>query len=237
MKQQMIKGFIPKNKSMPIEHMNERVVNTLVHIEETYWQNIRYKTMHDFCKNAEMSLSVGSGPKEPIVVNTTHACDIVQRSETELTKNGYKGKFKYADCTNLPYLENAFDAAICSEVIEHLQTEEQIRKTFLELDRVAKKWLVTTPAPGNSTYINEISHNFSFTREKLEELTKGLKVRIDIRGTAPRIYWFIVKLPEQFDPTPQTTPEKKTEAKTETPSKTNDTAEERKQFDLTTQSE
>lgn len=56
-------------------------------------------------------------------------------------------RFKYflADATNLPFPDNSFDCAVCSEVIEHVPIEE---KVLLEVKRVVKKngiFIITTP--------------------------------------------------------------------------------------------
>jgi len=109
----------------------------------------RYLALREFCQGCKTILSVGSGGVEPIAINATHACDVSKIAGDLLKKQGWKGVFFISSCDDIDKSVIAdgykFDVAVCSEVIEHLPDLEIVKKTFLELDRVAKKWIVTTP--------------------------------------------------------------------------------------------
>lgn len=63
-----------------------------------------------------------------------------------IARPGYPGPFVLADpAAGLPFGDDEFDLAYCSSVIEHVPTER--REAFArETRRVAKGWLVQTPA-------------------------------------------------------------------------------------------
>ncbi len=155
----------------------------------------RYLTLKNFCKGAEKVLCVGSGGVEPLVIGATHAVDVDKMSGNLLRGQGWKGSFYVGSCDDLAshwgslgFKKGApkrkmFDVAVCSEVIEHLPDLESVKKTFQELDRVAKKWIVTTPA----IKINDPGHKFFFSEKELKNLTAGLKVKI----IKEDIYWYI----------------------------------------------
>jgi len=143
----------------------------------------RYMIIRKFCENARTILSVGSGGREAIVIGATHACDIVPNSGEYLKKDGWNGRFKLADCTNLPYPDNSFDVVVCSEVIEHLPDVKDVQDTFQEVNRVGKRWIITTPRIKSP----EPTHKHLFSLRDIEMYTKGMKVRIFHRD----IYWFV----------------------------------------------
>jgi len=98
------------------------------------------------CKNARKILDVGSGGYLPFITGANYAIDISPLAGDLLARIGWKGEFKVADCTAIPYPDKYFDFAYCTEVIEHLPTLDHVKKTISELDRVAITWLITTPA-------------------------------------------------------------------------------------------
>ena len=124
------------------------------------------------------TISVGSGGFEPFHTCTSHACDVDSLSHTLLKQLGWKGIFITCSCDKIPYDDRFFRVAVCSEVIEHLPSKELVRATFLELDRVAQHWLVTTPTRD----VHEPTHRFIFTEKDLVELTAGLNVQIERQG-------------------------------------------------------
>ena len=144
---------------------------------------IRYKIIRKFCEGAKTILLVGCGGREAIVIGATEACDIVPNSEEYLRKDGWNGKFKIGDCSNLPYPDNSFDVVVCSEVIEHIPLRSDIEKTFKEVNRVGDRWIITTPRIKSP----EKTHKHLITLRDIETFTKGMKVRIFHRD----IYWFI----------------------------------------------
>lgn len=196
--------FFRKNLLSPFAR-NRQVMQTLINIKDEYWNNPRYKFMKEFCSKHKTILSVGAGIKEPVLIGATNACDLINCGLPKMREAGFKGNFVKCPCYNLTYEDDSFDVAVCSEVIEHLYSEGEIINTFKELNRVAKNWLVTTPAKGNPTWIGEPSHNFTFTEDKLKMLleksfggnTWFQDLRINLLGEAPRIYWLITKEEKQ----------------------------------------
>ena len=108
-------------------------VKALNRIHKRYWEEPRYQILKKFCKDGGNILSVGCGPREPILIDANHACDITSLSKTYLEANGWEGAFTLASCTKLPYQSKFFDIVVCSEVIEHLPTKEGVVKTFKEV--------------------------------------------------------------------------------------------------------
>lgn len=145
----------------------------------------RYMFLREFCRSYKTILDVGSGGVEPLAIGATHALDVHLVARDFLKQNGWKGQFFIGSCDDLPFNEDAFDVAVCSEVIEHLPNLEIVKNTFWELDRVAKRWIVTTP----NIDVKEKTHKFLFTKEDLLKLTKDLDVRIIKKG----IFWYVIK--------------------------------------------
>jgi hypothetical protein len=129
-------------------------------------QKPRFKILSLFNDSPHSSISIGCGSYEPYIINTSHACDISPKAEQYLKEISYEGKFIRADVRSLPFQHKEFDIGICSEVIEHLNTEGDVVLAFSEIDRIAKKWLVTTPAG----YSPDPDHKFHFTEEQLRKL-------------------------------------------------------------------
>jgi len=146
-------------------------VHDLTKIRPAYWQEPRYKILKRFCENEKDILSVGCGPKEPLITNASHAMDIIPNSVNWLKKAGWKGDFRIGSCTKIPFLDKEFNIVVCSEVIEHLPTIADVIQTFKEVARVGKRWIITTP---NSARIKPINQNPAhlqfFTIDKIKEI-------------------------------------------------------------------
>jgi len=138
----------------------------------------RLDTLKRFIDGNLVVLSVGSGGFEPLYIDAGWACDVDFLSYELLKKQGWTGTFEKCSCDALPFQYQSFDCAVCSEVIEHLPELSAVSKTFSELDRVAKLWIVTTPTRD----VQEPTHKFIFTLKQLQELTVGLKCRIERHG-------------------------------------------------------
>ncbi len=119
---------------------------------------IRIKILKSFIKGDTKVVDVGCGAFMPFELNVSNACDIDSQTKNFLKKLGWKGEFKKASVIDLPYKDKEFSVAICSEVIEHLKTKEQVLQAFNELNRIAHKWIITTP----SAYDKDPDHNFHF---------------------------------------------------------------------------
>lgn len=123
-------------------------------------------------------LDIGSGAYMPIVLGATHACDVVEMAGNILEKSRWKGEFQVASCDSLPYEDKSMDIAICTEVIEHLPYYEVVARTFQETERVAKKWVITTPRASKSgfrdTWNVEETHVQFFTTGDIRTMMRDL---------------------------------------------------------------
>lgn len=135
-------------------------------------------------------LDIGSGAYMPIVLGATHACDVVEMAGDILEKSGWKGCFEIGSCDDLPYKDKQFDIAICSEIIEHLPEMDSVVETFSEIERVAKKWILTTPKASKTGFRDdwniEPSHlqflTFNDIQELVEVTLPGIPYRIEEVG-------------------------------------------------------
>lgn len=149
----------------------EKAVQVLSKVEKSYWESSRYQILKEFTKSGGKILSVGSGPKEPLIIHATHALDLTPLSETFLRKAGWKGSFFCGTCTSLPFEDKSFDIVVCSEVIEHLPSIEDVIKTFKEVSRVGKRWIITTPnSDVQDPKKQSPYHILFFTVNKLKEI-------------------------------------------------------------------
>lgn len=145
---------------------------------------VRHKDIKKFCRNAKTILSVGSAGIEPLEINASQALDVHELAGEYLKEAGWKGIFLVGDCTDMPYLDLQFKVAICQEVIEHLPDLEDVRNTFLELNRVAKRWMATTPSiPGTDP-----AHKRVFDEKMLQKVLIGIKCKIRKRGR----YFYVI---------------------------------------------
>jgi len=151
----------------------------------------RYMILKEFCAGAKTILSVGSGGVEPSAIHATHACDVHAVAGQLLKSNGWKGQFFISSCDNIKLPGGSIDAAVCSEVIEHLPSLDIVKNTFLELNRVAKRWMVTTPNSDVAKPENQDKSHIHFWNEqkikdilpadlfpKLKIYTKGVFIYI-----------------------------------------------------------
>ena len=143
----------------------------------------RHEDLKAFCKGSKKVLSVGSAGLEPIELGATHAIDVHRIADDYLSKGGWKGIFKVASCDNIPAPYKYFDVAVCQEVIEHLPSLNIVRDTFFEINRVAKRWIVTTPTELG----DEPTHKRAFNFKMLVDVTTGVKCKIEKRGR----YWYV----------------------------------------------
>ena len=161
---------------------NSKVV--LNNFKGRYWlkQNPRWSVIKEFISGAKTILSVGCGSTEPIIIGATHACDIVPESLTCLQRQGYKGHFRIACVTNIPVPDKYFDVVVCSEVIEHLPEIKDIKDAFVEVDRVGKRWIFTTPAHPLGPKNIEPTHKRFLDIDTLKKLTSKYKVKVFKQG-------------------------------------------------------
>lgn len=141
-------------------------------------RNERWSTILPFIGRSKIILSVGGGAVEPTIIHATHAIDIVPIVEHYLRLLKWRGHFRCCSCTNIPAPNKYFDVAVCCEVIEHLPTMSDIIQTFKEVNRVAKKWIFSTPANPLGPMNPEKDHKRAFTIEQLKTLTSKYKVEV-----------------------------------------------------------
>jgi len=142
---------------------------------------VRYKYFNSHRKGMLKVLCVGCGVEEPIKVNATHACDLSALAERFLRSGNWKGEFKVCSCDNLPYSNKEFDLVICSEVIEHLPTKKDITKTFNEVNRVGKRWIITTPWITRAAGNTEPTHKHFLNEKEITRIVPNLDYFLERR--------------------------------------------------------
>ncbi len=162
----------------------ERVIKENFENRHYVLQSERFKILKRFVEGAKKSIDIGSGGFMPHYLGVTHACDISPLSGRLLKGLGWKGKFKVCSCDKLTYLDKSFDVAVCSEVIEHLPKLDMVIKTIYEINRIAKKWIITTPcasAPGfRDAWNKEPDHKHFFTAVDLIKLSRPISVTVEV---------------------------------------------------------
>lgn len=143
----------------------------------------RYGILKRFCLPYKKILSVGSAGYEPILTGSTHATDVSPVALILLKESGWKGKFKVGSCTDLPYRSKSFDCGVCTEVIEHLPSMDDVDKTFFEIDRVCKNWILTTPCKP----VPEPDHKRLFTPEQM----RAYAAMYSAQAVKLKIWWFV----------------------------------------------
>lgn len=108
--------------------------------------SIIFKILNSFLDHYKTVLNIGSGGYMPVLVKTTHALDVSVVAEEILRKNGWKGPFTVASCIKLPFRKNQFEAGVCAEVLEHLPHHDDVVRSFQEITRVCKNWIISVPA-------------------------------------------------------------------------------------------
>ena len=139
----------------------------------------RFAQINKIKGDAKTVLSIGCGPKEPIGIGATHACDIAFNAQRFLEGSQWKGEFKQCSCDDLPYADKQFDFVVCSEVIEHLPEEADIMRTFQEVDRVGKRWLLTTPWITRKQGNTEKTHRHFLNEEEIKRIVPDIPMKME----------------------------------------------------------
>jgi len=120
--------------SLDCADYDERAFNSRIPLQR-YWQRRRYYIIYDYCKDFRSILDIGCGSSQILEgLPQSIGCDV------QLNKLRYKRtpnrSLVAASVFNLPFKNEAFDAVIFSQVIEHLPRNPQILD---EVVRVVKK--------------------------------------------------------------------------------------------------
>jgi len=149
------------------------------------YKNRRFRKRHPqfqivlpFISGSRKILSVGGGAVEPSVIKATHLIDIAPNAGELARFMKWKGYFKVGSSTDIPAPDKYFDVAVCREVLEHLPTLDDVKKTLHELDRVAKKWIATTPAYPLGPKNPERTHKRFLDLETLKRLSPKDNVEV-----------------------------------------------------------
>jgi SAM-dependent methyltransferase len=163
-----------------LSHVNERQKfdEYLQKRKERDWlsdprQRDRLEILKKFLSNsAGFVLDCGSGEIEPVFVcNVPNAValDIGASGLKNLKAKEFKGSLVLGSCTHLPFRNKCFEKAICSEVIEHLPTDLDVKKCIKELERVSRVFLVTTPNNQFDFRWLEQTHKRFFNRKSIRK--------------------------------------------------------------------
>lgn len=102
------------------------------------------------CHNMTV-LDVGCGSQSPVAALTRRlnhwlvGLDIFKPAVRRARHNGAYGDAVLGDASCLPFQDNSFDVAVCTEVLEHLPKRKGI-KLLHELERVSR-WLIMVSCP------------------------------------------------------------------------------------------
>lgn len=141
-------------------------------------ERARHSILREFVGTEPNSVSVGCGGYEPVVIGTQNAVDVNLRAEHYLRSVGFSGPFFQADVRKIPVSDKFYKIAVCSEVIEHLSTFEDVRAAILEVNRISERWIFTTPCKA----CFDPDHKFLFSESDLKNLFAGLNFQIFIYG-------------------------------------------------------
>lgn len=112
-------------------------------------QQNRLMILNKFLSKASgLVLDCGAGEIEAKIIcdsPNSVALDIASTGLKNLKKQNFAGQVIVASCTHLPLKDGVFERSICSEVIEHLPTDLDVKKCIRELERVSQIFMVTTP--------------------------------------------------------------------------------------------
>ncbi|MCL4218560.1 MAG: methyltransferase domain-containing protein [Candidatus Hydrogenedentes bacterium] len=122
----------------------------------------------------DLILEVGSG-LSPIVTDRDRIVysDLAYEGVSQLRRIHGRGHYVVADCTMLPFRDNAFSHAVCSEVLEHVENDGD---ALVELSRVldAEGQLYLTFPHGRLYFWNDDRFAGHFRRYNLDDMLNKL---------------------------------------------------------------
>jgi len=150
----------------------------------SYYRNLdegwidRTKYLKAFSARSKRLLDVGCGSWELVGIKNDANTVGLDLSKTALLSNrklGFIGDLILADCRFIPFRDGSFDHIICSEVIEHMSTLEDVIKLIDETKRIAKNILITTPNCALRYKIRDPTHHFFFTLNDLKRIMPNFR--------------------------------------------------------------
>jgi hypothetical protein len=154
---------------------NIDVVNRAYKARDYYWNSRRFVVLKKFLEGKTKTISIGCGSYEPVILKTSYALDIAPNCEAYLKELDYQGIFVLGDCRKIPFKDKEFDAAVCSEVLEHLPTMDDVKKTIKEVARISNNWLFTTPCHPIGPLNTEPTHKRAFSLADIHTLFQNYK--------------------------------------------------------------
>lgn len=143
-----------------------------------YWKQL-FGVVASFCLGSTTVLDVGCGPYELIAVRNSENATGVDISNVVLKKLksfGFQGQVVQADCLHLPFRDASFDAVFSDQVIEHMLSEDNVKRSVVELQRVSNSVMVITPNAVFSRKIHDPTHFFFFTARTMKRLMPTFKL-------------------------------------------------------------
>jgi len=151
--------------------------------------------IQEFSKTVEgRGLDLGTGPKGPNGKYFSHCtldgCD-VEMKIVESLGNEYNEVFTYqmGSSHKLPYKNGELDFLICSCVIQHLNSEEELKIALCEIARVLKsggKFYLMFKAGTHNTLLTHFNSYYSeertfrvFEGNKISEICETLNLQLD----------------------------------------------------------
>ena len=127
---------------------DERAYNSLIPLQR-YWQRTRHRLIRDFQDGERRTLDIGCGSSRiilglPEMVGLDIQLKKLRRIQPRISR------LVQGTITSLPFADGAFEAVICSQVIEHVPRE---LVNFAELNRViAPGGILTIGTPDYATW-------------------------------------------------------------------------------------
>lgn len=142
------------------------------------WQNL-FELQARFCQGYEKVLDVGCGPYELMAVRNDKSAvgvDVSKAALKKLKSFGFKGHVVQADCSHLPFSDLSFDCVVSNQVIEHMLTEEALRDSIEEMQRLSRRVMIITPNAAYCRKIYDPSHFFFFTTRSLKRIIPKFEI-------------------------------------------------------------
>lgn len=143
------------------------------------WQKDRIRYLRAFGATSRHLIDIGCGPWELFYIKNTPdtiGVDISKAALLNLKKLGFIGSLIVADCRHLPFKHKGFDHAICSEVIEHMASKEEVIRLIEEIRSISENVIITTPNSNFRLKIRDPTHFFFFTTKDLKRILPDFKI-------------------------------------------------------------